>query len=156
MNILVTVGTSPFDALITAVDQQLSNNEHTITCQIASGEYQPSAHPFIRLSDQFEDLVDQADLVITHGGAATVFELLEAGKVVVLVPNLARIDRHQQDLAQFVESQGYACVCWSLDKLAQCVDRCTTQSFNRYHKEAFFMADDLLNYFAVAGDTKAS
>lgn len=152
MNILVTVGTTPFDALISAIDHQLTADDFTVTCQIASGGYQPTTHAFIRFSEQFAELVNQADMVIAHGGAATVFELLEAGKKLLLVPNLSRIDKHQQDLAGFVEQQGYGMVCWSLDTLAECVRNCARQDFKVYQKEPFFMADSILQYFNIGFD----
>ncbi len=154
MNILVTVGSSPFESLIKAVDLQLSNTEFTLTCQIATGTYQPRAHSFLRFSDQFPRLIEQADVVITHGGAATVFELLEivkqTGKKVLLVPNLDRIDQHQQDLAHFVERNHYAGVCWSLERLSASVRECIGQTFKPYQKDSFFMADDILTYFGIS------
>jgi beta-1,4-N-acetylglucosaminyltransferase len=149
MKVFVTVGTTPFDQLIEAVDLQFKTQKYDISCQIAGGSYQPSNHSFFSFSDRYKTQCNQADLVITHGGGATVFELLENGQKIVLVPNLFRVDKHQQDLAQFVESQGFGVVCWQLDQLASCVELALRNEFKPYHKEPFFMADDLLQYFGV-------
>jgi beta-1,4-N-acetylglucosaminyltransferase len=149
MNILATVGTTPFDQLIAAVDQQFSNVDFSITCQISSGNYQPHSHAFVRFVENYSDLFSDVDIVITHGGAATVFELLEAGKKIVLVPNLLRIDKHQEDLAHFVEKNQYGVVCRQLDTLVSCVERASRTTFKQYQKEPFFMGRSILQYFGI-------
>ena len=147
MNILVTVGTKPFDLLIAAADQQFSNTEFSVTCQIASGSYQPEHHPYIHFTNSFSELIASADIVITHGGAATVFELLEAGKKIVLVPNSLRTDNHQKDMASYVEHNQYGIVCRSLNGLVSTVKKCSRTKFNAYAKDQFFMGGDILEYF---------
>jgi beta-1,4-N-acetylglucosaminyltransferase len=147
MNILVTVGTSAFDELIEAVDKQLLQSEYSLTCQIADGRYIPKNHLSIKFSNDFTSLVNNADIVIAHGGAATVFELLEGAKKIVLVPNAKRIDKHQHDLAGFVQKQNYGVVCWSLETLLESVRFAQQQTFAPYHKEPFFMARNILQYF---------
>ncbi len=150
MNILVTVGFTAFDQLIEAVDRQFSPSDFCITCQIASGGYQPQSHPFIRVSDKLTDMIEEADLVITHGGAATVFELLETGKPIVLVPNMYRLDKHQGDLADFIETNQYGGVCRDLATLQFCVETCRQTNFKPYEKESFFLSRDILQYFGIA------
>ncbi len=90
MNLLVLVGTTPFNQLIEAVDQQFSDSEFSITYQIASGSYEPSSGTFVRYTDYYQELIKAADIVISHGGGASVFELLEGGKKKIILPHLLR------------------------------------------------------------------
>ncbi|NQZ08441.1 MAG: hypothetical protein HRT35_14905, partial [Algicola sp.] len=113
ITIFVTVGTTAFDQLIEAVDAQLSGHQFDVTCQIANGKYLPKIK-HVRFAEDFSRRLVEADVVITHGGAGTVFELLEQGKKMIMVPNLFRVDKHQQDLANDVEQNGVAGVCWAL------------------------------------------
>ena len=150
MNILVTVGTTPFDSLIKATDEQISNQKHAVICQIASGRYSPKNHSYFTHSETFQEFVAQADLVITHGGAATIFELLEQSKKIVVVPNLVRIDKHQLELAKYIEANNYGVVCENLNKLSEKVVECWASSYSAFERKPFFMQNEILNYFEIS------
>ncbi|MDP5213582.1 glycosyltransferase [Pseudoalteromonas tunicata] len=148
MKILVTVGTSVFDGLIQAVDEQFSAEIFSITLQIAEGQYRPVNHTFFKRSKDFEHHLSEADIVITHGGAGTIFKLMEMEKPFIAVPNLERVDPHQLDLAQFVEENQYGLVCRDLSMLKEIFDSLSSFKRKVYQKDAFFMADDIIDYFS--------
>jgi beta-1,4-N-acetylglucosaminyltransferase len=147
MKLLVTVGTSLFDSLIKAVDTQIDGNDYQVTCQIGVGKYQPVNHARISFSNEFDALLEDADIVIAHAGAGTIFKLLEMGKKILVVPNLERVDKHQSDLAEFVSTSGYGIVCLDLTKLAEHLQEAIEFKANKYQKDAFFMADEIISYF---------
>lgn len=149
MKLLVTVGSGRFDQLIQACDEQLTPHKWQVHCQIGKGGYRPENHQYFEFSDNFSALWQDADIVICHAGVATVFELLEAKKKLVVVPNMKRIDPHQDDLAQFLEDQQYCVVCRDLLCLNKAIQRCISESFQPYVKEPFFMADSILRYFEL-------
>lgn len=149
MKILVTVGSGGFDELIKAADRYLNFSEASVMCQIGKDGYRPNNHPFVEFSSEFSSLWQTADVVVTHGGAATVFELLEAGKKLVVVPNTYRLDSHQLDLAEHLQQQQLALVCRDLTTLKDCVHKAMTQTFKPYERQPFFMADDILHYFGI-------
>lgn len=149
MKLLVTVGSGRFDQLIEAVDTQFCAAQYDIVCQVAKGGYRAKHHHSFEFSQSFAEYWREADIVITHAGAATVFELLEAGKKLVVVPNRFRIDDHQQDMANYLVQQQLAIVCHELDDLSDCVARCARQTFKPYVKDPFFMAQSVLNYFEI-------
>lgn len=151
MKVLVSVGTGRFDELIEQVDKCLSTTDFMVCCQIGAGVYKPH-HRHYGLSDSFKTDVDNADVVVTHAGAGTVFELLESGKKTLIVPNQFRVDKHQQDLAQYVEQQQFAGVCWQLDDLKQKLLEVHQTDYRPYQKDVFFKADELLDYFGLANE----
>ena len=146
MNILVTVGSSTFDSLIQAADKQISAQDYQVTCQTARGGSQSQHHASFEFSNDFDQYLTQADIVITHGGAGTIFRLLELGKKFIMVPNLERVDDHQLDLAQYVEERGYGIVCRELPQLGQCLKRCLRYTPTPYQKDSFFKARDIVSY----------
>jgi len=148
MKILVTVGTSAFDSLIKAVDEQLKPTDYQVICQIADGSYKPDKHNYLSFSDNFEDLIDSVDIVITHGGAGTIFNLLERGKKLLVVPNLERIDKHQMDLGNFIEINDYGVICTDLKQLLSQLEFCQKHTPKRYQKEKFFMANEIVKYLS--------
>lgn len=148
MKIFVTVGSGSFDQLIEQVDKTLLAPQFEVCCQIGSGSYLPHQSHFT-FSDDFSGYVDDADVVITHAGAGTVFELLEKQVKLLVVPNQFRLDKHQQDLAHFIAEHNYAQVCWQLEQLADLLVASYDSDFVRYQKEPFFKADDLRQYFGL-------
>jgi beta-1,4-N-acetylglucosaminyltransferase len=148
MRILVTVGTSPFDRLISMIDEKVSSKTYDITCQISSGNYIPKHHQHFRFSDAFRLKIQQSDIIITHGGAGTVFQLLEMNKKIIVVPNLDRIDNHQLDLAEFIQSNNYGIICRDIDAIDDCITQCLNFAPKTYQKTTFFMADDIVKYFS--------
>jgi len=144
MKIFVTVGHTHYNALFKAVDEQLSPNKYQIVNQISEGTYIPSNHQYFKYSTQVKDEVVKADLVITHAGAGSVFDLLEMSKPTLIVPNFDRIDNHQKDLADFVIKNNYACVCNDLAQLEKYVLDSVNNSFNPYNKSNFSGYDKIL------------
>jgi len=134
--ILVTVGTTSFDALIRAVDQNLPR-EWNLHLQIADGTYIPKHFDWFRFSDRISDFYSQSAFVICHAGAGTVFRLLELRKRLVVVPNLTRADPHQRELAHFVDSNHYAVVCQEPTSIAESIRAMRDFDFKPFVKPAF-------------------
>lgn len=120
----VTVGTTQFDALIKAVVEEgtleaLRQMGYTkLTLQIGHGKFTPPVgqHQGVSLShfslkpSIAEDFAS-ADLVISHAGAGSCFEALEAGRPLVAVVNNTLMDNHQVELAEELAKNGYCFFC---------------------------------------------
>ena len=94
--IFVTVGTTSFDQLIKMVDGYFDEDKNTddIVFQIGSGSYQPKHGEFFTFRPSIDELINSADIVITHGGS-TVLSLLLLKKKFVAVANTDLADDHQ-------------------------------------------------------------
>lgn len=148
MKILVTVGTTPFDALIQAADQiALAHPELQFQFQIATGDYTPAYGHSISFGD-IAPMYEWADLIISHAGAGTVYQLLEEGKRLIVVPNLTRRDPHQSELAWYVEIRKFAPVCWDLVKLESIMLRIEEFPWAPYARSPFFLAEELQSLLA--------
>ena len=143
MNVFVTVGTTRFNALVQACDQLAATSENEFVVQ--------HANPGLALSHArgqvfFDDVAERyanAEVVITHAGAGSIFGLLEMGKVIIVVPNFERIDKHQSDIARYVEENQYALVCWALDELAATLHKTASFVPAHYAKEGFFKFEEM-------------
>ena len=47
--------------------------------------------------EQFNNLIKEADLVITHGGVGSIMSAVKLGKKVIAVPRLKKYDEHVND-----------------------------------------------------------
>jgi beta-1,4-N-acetylglucosaminyltransferase len=91
-----------------------------IEFQVSNGKYVPVNHKYYKFMDQsaIETKYKEADIIITHVGAGTIYKLLELGKKFIVVPNLERIDKHQRDIADYISREKYAFVAYNFNQLS--------------------------------------
>lgn len=126
-HVLVTVGTTKFEKLIETVSsdpvlkllQELGYR--SILFQTGTGKYTEKTTTNMNLSyeryvDDFCGAVKRADLVISHAGAGTCLEVLQAGKPLIVVINEDLMDNHQVELAEELQERNYLfyCTCATL------------------------------------------
>ena len=98
--IFVTVGSQrfQFNRLLEMVDKwvQLNPGHVDVYAQTGYSTYEPkffSGKSFLD-GDEFSEKINEADLVITHGGSGAIVGSLKRGKKVIAVPRLAAFDEH--------------------------------------------------------------
>lgn len=141
--ILVTVGTTPFDGLIREVDHSFPTG-WDVHLQIAAGEYIPTRFPWFRFSDHIDDLYKRADIIVCHAGAGTVLRLMELRKKIIVIPNLVRSDQHQMELAEFLDTNRHAIVCYRPSDILNGIETVHQYDFAPYEKQRFIGAELLL------------
>ena len=125
LTVFVTVGTTQFDALI-----QSTVNEDTLealhlkgysklTLQIGHGDFTPPEGEsqgvtlsHFKLKPSIAEDFAAADLVISHAGAGSCLEALEAGKPLIAVVNNTLMNNHQMELAEELGNSGYCFFCY--------------------------------------------
>jgi beta-1,4-N-acetylglucosaminyltransferase len=131
MHILVIVGMGEFDELVRHVDG-LAGCGHTFVVQTGTGTYRPARHPHFRVADDLRPFYEQADLVISHGGVSTILECLNAGKKLIVMPNLQRRDNHPREVVQELARAGHLLCCPDLGELRACIEKAEQFPFVPY------------------------
>ncbi len=151
MKILVSVGTTAYDSLIEKVDLVSSSfSDFEFFAQISTDcSYKPINIKYIDFIENFSDFVLGYDVIITHAGAGNIYSLLELEKRLVVVPNLTRIDKHQADIARFVQENNFCEVCWELDALIHSLETVIHHSYAKYSKQDFFGSKFILEFFGI-------
>ncbi|MCZ0891365.1 glycosyltransferase [Ligilactobacillus saerimneri] len=113
--IFVTVGTheQPFNRLIKKVDELVADGTITepVVMQTGFSTYVPKHCEWHKMLsyDEMKRCIDEARIVITHGGPASFIEVLQTGKIPVVVPRLAEFDEHvnnhQKEFVRIVEKR---------------------------------------------------
>lgn len=135
--IFITVGTTRFDLLC---DYVLSEPVLTalkkigckeITFQVGNSSVEPGVIEkenvkidIYRFKDSIQDDIRSADLVISHAGAGSCLETLEANKPLLVVVNEDLMDNHQLELAEQlqIDSHLYYCTCDTIISTLSMVD----------------------------------
>lgn len=114
--IFVTLGTQAkdFSRLLKMVEELAKvHNIGEIIAQVGYTKYHPqgmTVYSFIP-SEQYEQFVGKADVIITHAGTGAIFSALKRQKKVIAVARLKRngemIDDHQTEIVKKLSSEGY-------------------------------------------------
>ena len=146
-SVFVTVGTTQFDLLIETIlmDKNVINTLvdclqiekiilQTGTSQIPTYDHRlPIAIEHYQYKDSIENDIQQADLVISHAGAGTILQTLEAHKPLLVVVNEKLMNNHQLEIAHEMEKQGYLYHC-TCSTLAQTLEKFLRHQFQQYEK----------------------
>jgi beta-1,4-N-acetylglucosaminyltransferase len=142
MKIFVTVGTTPFDSLIK--EASLLKSSETIL-QVGESDIEASNCKIIKFTINIVEYYLWADIVICHAGAGTIYQLLEMDKSIIVVPNLERSDQHQNEITNFIESNNFGLVARDVKKLKEILLKVGAFKKNKYAKEEFFLAKEIIN-----------
>lgn len=137
--IFVTVGTTAFDSLIRTVDK--AKIKGRVVIQKADGKYQPQNYEFFDYTDNFDDYIKKADIVITHGGAGTLFKLLALNKKIIGIANEERRDLHQWDILKKLSQEKYLIWCQDLDQIPRAIEKVKKQKLKKYIPPTCEIAD---------------
>lgn len=87
--IFMTVGSTFFDAMVSTVDKLAGDGiiQDKVIAQIGSGRYVPKHAEFFRYAPSLEQYYSQANIIISHAAAGTLFTALGMGKKIIAVSN---------------------------------------------------------------------
>jgi len=136
--ILVCVGASEygFDRLLKYVDELCESGVivgQEVVAQAGSAKYKPKHYRSFELIGrvEFQNYVEEADVIITHAGTGSVIPPLKLGKKVIVFPRRAQygehIDDHQMELAEVFTSAGYTLCAENKEELQKALSK--AQSF---------------------------
>lgn len=98
--ILLTVGTQlPFDRLVRIVDEIAPALGEPVLAQIGLGSYVPVNMEWRRVIDpvEFEDLMDDVSVVISHAGIGTIVTAQRHSRPLILFARSAQLGEHRND-----------------------------------------------------------
>ncbi len=130
--IFVTVGTheQQFNRLVEYMDKWASEHNEEVIIQTGFSTYEPKHCKWSKLYPYQEmvQMVNDARIVITHGGPSSFIMPLQIGKIPIVVPRKKELDEHvnnhQVDFSnQVAKRQGNIIVVEDVTKLADTIER---------------------------------
>lgn len=101
--IFVTVGSRsyPFDRLFKKLDELYENGtlKEKLFAQIGTSSYKPKHYEYTDFisPDEFQEKINEADIVVSHGASGSIMKALNAGKKVIVVTRLEKYGEHIND-----------------------------------------------------------
>ncbi|UCH70509.1 MAG: hypothetical protein JSV29_00550 [Candidatus Bathyarchaeota archaeon] len=132
--ILVTVGTERFDDLVKTMDEIALELGEEVTIQIGKGEYEPKNCRYFRFSSHMDRYFEKANLIVTHGGAGTLFELLEKNRKIIGISNPEKPNQHQKEILKALSQQSYLIWCRDVKRLKETVENARKVKIKKYRK----------------------
>ncbi len=143
--IFVTLGTNdkPFTRLIRAVEKAAEAGAIRDRVVVQSGftQYESSVievFPYID-RDQFADYMNQADLIITHGGAGSIFTALSLHKKILAAARRMdlgeHVNDHQTQLLEAFEKEEYLIYMRDLEDISPYLEQALTFEPRPYASE---------------------
>ena len=133
--ILVTVGMDiyGYDRLVQAADELASLVDEDVIIQRGTTTYVPRFAKHVDYVDgtQIEKWMSEARVVVAHGGAGTILDVLKSGKPLILAPRARHlgehIDDHQFELSEALTEQGWVVAVTELsaETLSQAISQAT-------------------------------
>ncbi|XP_014285503.1 UDP-N-acetylglucosamine transferase subunit ALG13 [Halyomorpha halys] len=160
--VFVTVGTTKFDKLVKSVtDPEVINALKKRGCrhiklQIGNGLMPENDKlsneikiEFYRFKESIREDIENADLVISHGGAGCCIETLEAGKPLVAVINEDLMNNHQIEVASKLSEGGYlySTNCDNLSYVIENADFAKLKKFPKRDPNLFAKSLDVIMGF---------
>lgn len=127
--ILVTLGTQdkPFTRLLDAIQREIDNGniKDKVVVQAGCTKYDTKDMKIFDLIplEDFDKLMGECDLLITHGGVGSIITGLKKDKKVIAVPRLAKygehINDHQKQIIEKFDEAGNIIGVSDLDNLSK-------------------------------------
>ncbi|TWX63302.1 PssE/Cps14G family polysaccharide biosynthesis glycosyltransferase [Colwellia sp. C1TZA3] len=149
MKIFTTVGNTRFDALFKEVDRIARGKNWNMTYQISDGSYIPDSGSYFRFTDNIDDCYENADVVITHGGAGTIFKLLKLRKKIIVILNSCRLDPHQAEIVNYINENSYGLACFELNQLEKLLHQVSEFSPRIYKDTPFLKAKEIVKILDI-------
>ena len=129
--IFVTVGTheQQFNRLVECMDSYAAKHEEKVIIQTGFSTYEPKHCEWSKLYpyQKMVELVDEARIVITHGGPSSFIMPLQIGKTPIVVPRMKDFDEHVNNhqvnfCRQVAERMGTIIEVEDMDELVRVID----------------------------------
>ncbi len=154
--ILVSLGTQDksfkrlLDSIVKSIDEGIIDDR--VVVQAGYTKYESDKlEIFDYLSiDEFNNLMDKASLVISHGGVGTIMSALSKGKKVIGAARLSKYHEHTNDhqtqLLEEFDNNGYIIYAKDLDNFNEYITKSKTFTPNQYVSNTNNMIKLIRNY----------
>lgn len=147
MKVLVSLGTQKqqFIRILRLIENSEELKCAEILVQAGHTKYKSDRMNIIEFMNQegFNIALNDADIVICHGGVGTIFSALKSGKKVLAVPRLAKydehVDDHQLEICRELQKEGYILYLNDSEIFDEKVRELLSTNFKKYVSDTSYL-----------------
>ena len=157
--IFVTLGSQKFqfNRLLKEIDVLVEKKIITdeVFAQIGYSDYLPSNYRYKNFlnRDEFAEMQEKADIVITHGGTGAIIGAVKKGRKVIAVPRLAKygehVDDHQIQLVEQFNEMELIYSCNDVQELKTAIEEIRTKKYNDYHSNTAVIINSIEKFLTA-------
>ena len=154
--IFITLGSQKFqfNRLLIEVDRLVSNEKigEEVFAQIGYSDYLPKNFEYKGFlnRDEFGDIMNKCNKVITHGGTGAIVAAVKQGKKVIAVPRLKKfrehVDDHQMQIVTEFENMGFIKAVKEIRELENAISNIESLSFKSYTSNTNRIIDSIQEF----------
>lgn len=154
--IFVTLGSQKFqfNRLLKAVDELVEKRliKEKVLAQVGYSDYIPKNYEYKKFLDreEFDSLMQQSHLVITHSGTGAIMGAVNHGKKVIAVPRNAmfgeHVDDHQLQILKQFEAMNIICACYDPKDLCYYIEEIERFPLSEYQSNTNVIIENIDQY----------
>ena len=155
--IFITLGSQKFqfNRLLREVDSLIEKGMITkkeVFAQIGYSDYIPKNYEYKNFldRDEFKRMMDNSNIVITHGGTGAIVGAVKKGKKVIAVPRLEEfnehVDNHQLQIVQQFENMQFIKSVINIENLELAIIEIQKIEFKKYVSNTTNIISSIENY----------
>lgn len=154
--ILVTLGTQDksFTRLLEAIEKEIKkkNINEEVIVQAGYTEYKSEYMKVFNTipKDEFIELIEKCDLLITHGGVGSIFDGLKRNKKIIVAPRLSKYNEHTNDhqleVVKELSKEGYIIPIYEMKDLPKALKKVKNWHPQKYKSNNENMISLIENY----------
>lgn len=140
--IFVSLGTQKFqfNRLLKELDYLVGEKkiENNIFAQIGYSDYQPKNYNYTQFMgiDNYKKIIEECDLVITHGGTGAIVSSLKKRKKIIACPRLKKyeehVDNHQLEIVDKFMKKNYILSCIDMKNMENTICKLNQIEFKEF------------------------
>lgn len=136
--IFITYGTQPHDFKFLSEMVNEIDSKHHLVVQIGESKNiitNQKAKVF-KYVDNFDQLIDECQILITHGGVGSIMSGLKKNKKVIVIPRLSEykehVDNHQIEITNELAKEGYVYYMHRNQNINSVIEEVEQKEFKKY------------------------
>lgn len=146
-----------FNRLLKKIDTLISEGIITepVLAQTGSSTYHPKNYKCVSFMSEaeFNEALDESDIIITHGGTGIIINSLKKNKKVIGVPRLRiykeHVDDHQIQILDQFKKDNYIEVCYNIDNLSDSLKKVKKNKYESYKSSRDKILKDITEFIGV-------
>lgn len=151
--IFVTLGSQKFqfNRLLIEIDRLVDEGKmnEEVFAQIGYSDYKPKSYRYKEFldRDEFNNLMDKCNTVLTHGGTGAIIGAVKKEKRVIAVPRLAKfgehVDDHQIQIVSEFKDLSFIEAIYDISDLKNALNEIENKKFERYISNTDILIKDI-------------